>query len=124
MYYRGAKAAVLVFDVTNEESFRRVTTWLRDLRAHADPEVVICLAGNKCDKTPAFDMKLAEEEAKLLGANFFVTSALTGEGVNEIFESLSISAVEQYRNRNKSKDEKDTLKLKKQNEEQANSGCC
>lgn len=104
MYYRGAKAAVLVFDVTNEESFRRVTTWLRDLRAHADPDVVICLAGNKCDKTPSFDLKACEEEARGLGAKFFQTSALTGEGVNEVFESLSISAVEVFNDRNKSRD--------------------
>ena len=126
MYYRGAKAAVLVFDVTNEESFRRVTTWLRDLRAHADPEVVVCLAGNKCDKGPAFDMSVCEQEARAIGAKFFLTSALTGDGINEVFESLSISAVEQYKNRNKSKDMKDTINLKDANEdgELPDSNCC
>jgi GTPase SAR1 family protein len=56
MYYRGAKAAICVFDVTNEESFHRVASWLRDLKAHADQNVVICLAGNKCDKPETFDL--------------------------------------------------------------------
>lgn len=127
MYYRGAKAAVLVFDVTNEESFRRITTWLRDLRAHADPDVVICLAGNKSDRTSTFDMKIAEEEAAGLGAKFFLTSALTGDGVNEVFESLSISAVEVYRDRNSGKDAggKDSkVSLKKGEEEQTDSNMC
>ena len=45
MYYRGAKAAVCVFDVTNESSYERVITWLRDLKIHADPNIVVCIAG-------------------------------------------------------------------------------
>jgi GTPase SAR1 family protein len=61
---------VLVFDITNEESFTRVSTWLRDLRAHADPDVVIVLAGNKCDKTASFDLAKCEEEATKLGCSF------------------------------------------------------
>jgi len=80
MYYRGAKAAICVFDVTSEDSFRRVSTWVRDLKAHADPNVVICLAANKCDMTWAFDKDLAEEEAIALGGSLFLTSALTGDG--------------------------------------------
>lgn len=113
MYYRGAKAAVLVFDVTNEESFQRVTTWLRDLRAHADPDVVICLAGNKCDKTPTFDLTTAEEEAVKLGCKFFQTSALTGVGINEVFECLAISVVDIYHNKEREQQEQDQQKNKK-----------
>jgi len=110
MYYRGAKAAICVFDVTNEESFNRVTTWLRDLRAHADPNVVICLAGNKCDKTPTFDLSKCDSLARTLGGNFFKTSALTGEGVQEIFEVLSRNISEVYRN-NKPVAKDETVKL-------------
>ena len=122
MYYRGAKAAVLVFDVTNEESFNRVSTWLRDLKAHADPDVVICLAGNKCDKTPTFNMEECEKEAAALGAKFFKTSALTGDGINEVFESLSISVVDVYKNKN-SPDKTDTIDVNQSTETQV-SVCC
>ncbi len=110
MYYRGAKAAICVFDVTNEESFNRVTTWLRDLRAHADPNVVICLAGNKCDKAASFDLAKCDSLAKTLGGSFFRTSALTGEGVQEIFETLSRNISEVYRN-NRPLSKEDGLKL-------------
>jgi small GTP-binding protein len=125
MYYRGARAAVLVFDITNEESFTRVSTWLRDLRAHADPDVVIVLAGNKCDKTASFDLAKCEEEATKLGCSFFRTSALTGEGINEVFECLSIGVVEAFRSREKPA-EAATVALggKDKATADAGTGCC
>ena len=117
-----------MFDVTNEESFHRVTTWLKDLKAHADPDVVICLAGNKIDKKPAFDLSVCEVEAHKLGAKYYKTSALTGEGINEVFESLSISVVELYKNRNKSVDPKsNTVSLNQNNatnNTESSSSCC
>mmetsp|Transcript_1590 Transcript_1590/g.2627 ORF Transcript_1590/g.2627 Transcript_1590/m.2627 type:complete len:198 (+) Transcript_1590:198-791(+) len=124
MYYRGAKAAICVFDVTNEESFERVTTWLRDLRAHADPNVVICLAGNKADQTPSFDLARCEEAAVTMGGSFFTTSALTGDGVQEVFENLSRSVFDVYQNntRRPSK-EVDAIKLN-QTPEEGPKGCC
>eukprot|EP00981_Chlorochromonas_danica_P000943 scaffold227_cov173-Ochromonas_danica.AAC.6 len=124
MYYRGAKAAICVFDVTNEESFARVSTWLRDLKSHADPNVVICLAGNKCDKTAAFDLSQCEVMAKNIGGSFFRTSALTGEGVQEIFETLSRRVAEVYRGSKGSAKEYDALKLGVNNKKESSGGCC
>lgn len=125
MYYRGAKAAICVFDVTNEESFNRVTTWLRDLRAHADPNVVICLAGNKCDKTPTFDLSKCDSLARTLGGSFFLTSALTGEGVQEIFETLSRNISDVYRNNKPVSKDAETVKLgAATNKAPDNSGSC
>lgn len=94
MYYRGAKAAILVFDVTNEESFRRSMSWLRDLKAHADPDVVVCIAGNKFDKGPTFDLKAVEEYSNSVDASFFRTSAMTGENVDSLFDMLTTKIVE------------------------------
>mmetsp|Transcript_25309 Transcript_25309/g.56062 ORF Transcript_25309/g.56062 Transcript_25309/m.56062 type:complete len:196 (-) Transcript_25309:55-642(-) len=122
MYYRGAKAAICVFDVTSEESFDRVTTWLRDLKAHADPNVVICLAGNKCDQQPGFDLARAEAAAAELGGGFFKTSALTGDGVQEAFESLSRSVFDAFQSRRSSK-ELDGIRLNYE-PEAAPKGCC
>ena len=117
--------------MTNEESFHRVTTWLKDLKAHADPDVIICLAGNKIDKKPTFDLSICEQEASKLGAKYYKTSALTGEGINEVFEGLSISVVELYKNRNRSVDPKpSTVSLNASNSSgntdnsNTSSGCC
>ena len=113
-YYRGAKAAICVFDLTNNATFERISTWIKDLRNHADPNVVICIAGNKCDKPGASkDISSYEEYAKSIGATFFITSALTGIGVQEIFENLSRNVYEVYQStrRSNSKNDKDKLKL-------------
>lgn len=93
MYYRGAKAAILVFDVTNEESFRRSMSWLRDLKAHADPDVVVCIAGNKFDKGPTFDLKAVEEYSNSVDASFLRTSAMTGDNVDALFDILTTQII-------------------------------
>ena len=49
-YYRGAAAAVLVYDISCRESFNHVSTWLADARSLASPDIVIVLVGNKVDK--------------------------------------------------------------------------
>lgn len=49
MYYRGAQAAIVVYDITNQESFNRAKTWVRELQRQASPNIVIALAGNKAD---------------------------------------------------------------------------
>jgi GTPase SAR1 family protein len=69
---------------------------LRDLKAHADPNVVILLCANKCDMEAGFDLSKAEELGVQLGGGFFRTSALDGEGVSEVFESLSRSVFDTY----------------------------
>jgi len=131
MYYRHAKAAICVFDVTNEESFHRVASWLRDLKQHADPSVVIALAGNKCDKPAKYDLKMCDELAASVGASFHKTSAVTGEGVNQVFENLCKNIADAYRAKNpnsngssQSQREADVLKLAGSSNNKQSGGCC
>lgn len=123
MYYRGAKAAICVFDVTNEESFNRIVSWLRDLKAHADPNIVICLAGNKSDKPAKFNLAACDELAATLNATFVKTSALTGEGVDEIFEVLSNRIADVYKAKAKA-DSRDGDGLKLGSTPKKESTCC
>ena len=48
-YYRGAVGVCVVFDVTNFESFRSVSSWLKEVKKSCNPNTVILLIGNKCD---------------------------------------------------------------------------
>ncbi|CAI0437664.1 unnamed protein product [Linum tenue] len=48
-YYRGALGALLVYDVTKPITFENVSRWLKELRDHADANIVIMLIGNKTD---------------------------------------------------------------------------
>ncbi|KAJ8503750.1 hypothetical protein OPV22_004636 [Ensete ventricosum] len=48
-YYRGAVGALLVYDITKKQTFDNVRRWLRELRDHADSNIVIMMVGNKSD---------------------------------------------------------------------------
>lgn len=48
-YYRGAVGALLVYDISKHASYVNVTRWLKELRDHADSNIVIMLVGNKSD---------------------------------------------------------------------------
>ena len=49
MYCRGAQAAAVVYDVTNQETFARAKTWIKELQRQASPSIVIALVGNTAD---------------------------------------------------------------------------
>ena len=51
MYYRGAQAAIVVYDITKEDTFERAKTWVKELQQQASSNIVIALAGNKADLT-------------------------------------------------------------------------
>lgn len=124
MYYRGAKAAMLVFDLGNPDSFHHAMSWLKDLKAHADPDVVICLVGNKCDRPVTVDIKAIESLAKSLDARFVKCSALTGEGVDEAFVTLASRIVDSFKGKaSKTKDPALVLSGKV-NSDEPQSRCC
>ena len=49
MYYRGAHAAIVVYDITSKESFERAVNWVKELQRQGNPNIVIALTGNKLD---------------------------------------------------------------------------
>jgi Ras-related protein Rab-5C len=53
MYYRGAAAAVVVFDITNAESFVKAKSWVKELQRQGNPNMIMALAGNKADLSEA-----------------------------------------------------------------------
>nr|MDO8135623.1 Rab family GTPase [Candidatus Njordarchaeum guaymaensis] len=89
-YYKGASAAMLVFDMTSPESFWRVKTWYVDLRDNLQQRIPTVLMGNKKDL--GAHRAIMESEAKDLaegyGFKYFETSALTGENVDKAFYNL------------------------------------
>ena len=90
MYYRGATAALIVYDVTNEESFQGAKTWVEELRRQGKPNVVIILVGNKYDLLEDHN-KREVDVADYLNENsdrihFYQASCKTGKNINEIFE--------------------------------------
>ena len=48
-YFRGAQAAIVVYDITSPDTFKRAQAWVKELRQQANQNIVIALAGNKAD---------------------------------------------------------------------------
>lgn len=80
MYYRGATAAVIVFDLTKDHAWDKIETWRADLVTYAEAGVAISVAGNKSDMTCATycDLDACKAMCREWGASFHITSALTG----------------------------------------------
>lgn len=91
MYYRGAQAAIVVFDITNLDTFGRAKNWVRELQRQANPNIVIALAGNKVDLAAkrTVDLEEAQAYADDNGLLFMETSAKTATNVNEIFLAIA-----------------------------------
>ncbi|WXG45113.1 MAG: GTP-binding protein [Promethearchaeati archaeon SRVP18_Atabeyarchaeia-1] len=89
LYYKGALGALVVFDVTNRESFEHVPTWFSEVRRNIT-NIPITLIGNKID-LPSRAVTLEEGVAmsKRMATPYRETSAKTGERVYEVFSELS-----------------------------------
>ena len=88
-FYKDAAIAVLVYDITRRDSFDEVKKyWYEQLKTCGEKNLVIGLAGNKCDM---FDKEAVTEDeakafAKEIGAQFQLTSAFKNNGINELFK--------------------------------------
>lgn len=91
MYYRGAQAAIVVYDVTNVDTFARAKTWVKELQRQASPNIVIALAGNKADLQGKrmVDQEEAQSYSEDNALLFMETSAKTAMNVNEIFLAIA-----------------------------------
>jgi len=89
-YYRGAVGALLVYDITKHQTYENVTRWLKELRDHADQNIVIALVGNKSDlkHLRAVPTDEAKEFATQNGLTFIETSALDASNVESAFQNI------------------------------------
>ncbi|KAJ8466760.1 hypothetical protein OPV22_029312 [Ensete ventricosum] len=89
-YYRGAVGALLVYDITKKQTFDNIQRWLRELRDHADSNIVIILAANKSDLKHL--RAISEGEGQVLaeqeGLSFLETSALESLNVEKAFQTI------------------------------------
>ncbi|EMD34366.1 hypothetical protein CERSUDRAFT_117145 [Gelatoporia subvermispora B] len=89
-YYRGAVGALLVYDIAKHATYVNVTRWLKELRDHADSNIVIMLVGNKSDLKHL--RAVPTDEAKAFAAenalSFIETSALDASNVESAFQTI------------------------------------
>lgn len=90
MYYRGAGAAIIVYDVTQESSFQSVKGWVKELNMHGPRHIVLAIAGNKCDMDARREVQTKEAVAysESINAIFVETSAKTAVNINSLFREI------------------------------------
>ena len=90
MYYKGAKGAIFVYDISSKNSFENIDKWLIEMKKTADENIKIILIGNKCDLIEKREVK--EDDGKIkakdLNVPFMETSALNCINVEKAFNFL------------------------------------
>ncbi|KAL9443527.1 hypothetical protein AB3S75_016818 [Citrus x aurantiifolia] len=96
MYYRGAAAAVVVYDTTSMDSFERAKKWVQELQRQGNPNLIMFLVANKVDLEEKRKVKNEEGElyAQENGLSFLETSAKSAHNVNELFYEIAKRLVE------------------------------
>jgi len=99
-YYQNSVCAIVVYDISNENTFKNIKDWIDDVRAQSPKNIYIMLVGNKNDlenkRQVSYEMGL--EFANSNNINFIETSAKTGENVENVFFNCTIEIAKKIKN--------------------------
>ena len=89
-YYRGAKGAFIVYDITRKTTFDNIDRWVADLKANGDDNISIVLIGNKLDLEDKREVQKDEgvKKSEEFKTAFMETSALNGDNIDKAFDEL------------------------------------
>ena len=90
-YYKNSACAIIVYDVTEKNSFKSVKEWIVECKNYTNENIILILVGNKKDLEDS--RKISEKEGREFAEQngidcFFESSAKTGENINEIFQHI------------------------------------
>jgi Ras-related protein Rab-11A len=97
-YYKGAKGAFIVYDITNKFTFESVDKWVQDLNSYGEKNLSLLLVGNKSDleNKRQINKEEGEEKAKSFGLGFIETSACSGDNIDQAFEIMLKEVLRKY----------------------------
>jgi Ras-related protein Rab-1A len=131
-YYKGAAGVMLVYDITDSESFNKINEWLIEVEKNAPNNVYKILVGNKCDleeqRQVSYDQ--GKEFADTYGMKFIETSAKNATNVEDAFQTMTkeIVNIKKKQKENDNKDNsKPTIKIgdnSKSIKSNSGNGCC
>ncbi|XP_063807250.1 ras-related protein Rab-6A isoform X1 [Pseudophryne corroboree] len=125
-YIRDSAAAVVVYDITNVNSFQQTTKWIDDVRTERGSDVIIMLVGNKTDLADKRQVSIEEGErkAKELNVMFIETSAKAGYNVKQLFRRVAAALPGMESSQDKSREDMIDIKLEKPHEAPVSEGGC
>lgn len=125
-YYRGAHGIIIVYDVTDMESFNNVRQWLYEIDRYANENVNKLLVGNKSDLTEkkVVDREVASQFAESIGMQFLETSAKNATNVEQAFLTMATEIKRRIANSMISNGPGPTVEFKSAPMQDNRSGCC
>jgi len=129
-YYRGGNGVLVVYDITDRDSFENLNSWLIEIEKNANKNVYKLLIGNKCDLEDKRKVSFQEGKdfATSNGMQFIETSAKTDTKVKDAFEILTQEIIKASTAGNKAMEKKDkTVHLSKGSSDlstKEKKGCC
>ena len=89
-YFRGANGFILVYDITDKNSFGKLKGWIKDAKEKIEKDYKMIVVGNKkdCQKEREVEIELLKEFAQKNEISFLEVSAKTGEGVEQLFNIM------------------------------------
>ncbi|KAK4516211.1 uncharacterized protein ATC70_011180 [Mucor velutinosus] len=123
-YIRDSSVAVIVYDMSNKESFLNTSKWIDDVRAERGNEAIVVLVGNKTDLNEKREVTTEEGEkrAKDLGVMFVETSAKAGHNVKMLFRKIA-QALPGINGNNPNDEKSQMQKINLSNSDSEASGC-
>ena len=108
-YYKGAKGALIVYDITRRTSFDNIDKWISDLKLNGDKNICIIILGNKSDLADKREVTKEEgiKKSEMFKTAFLETSALNGDNIGKAFEEIIGQITQNNKNFFEDNDKKD-----------------
>ena len=89
-YYKGAKGALIVYNITRKNTFDNIDKWIIDLKLNGDKNICIIILGNKSDLIDKREINKNDgiKKAEMYKTAFLETSALNGDNISKAFDEL------------------------------------
>ena len=124
-YYKGAQGIMMVYDITDLESFRYLDSWLKEIEKNASKNVYKILVGNKSDlENRKITFEKGKEFANLHGMKFFETSAKENKNVEEAFKEMTKDIINSLKKVNEKANASFVIEKKKGKDLNKKGRCC
>ena len=131
-YYKDANGILLIYDITNRESFDSITLWVNEIKNNSPAEAILFLVGNKSDlsKERVISFQEGKNKADELGTSFAEVSAKTGDNILLLFENISEAIMGTFEKKQEINENNLNIKISEEYDEnnevetKKKKGCC